>query len=109
MLQSVNHYNFEKEVLKSSRPVLVNFWINGNDECRRMRKLMRELDQQFKNNYKIVEINWEVESELAHNYGVFGTPSLLIFSNGKLRNRYSGTLNVNEFFKTVTSNLQSYF
>lgn len=99
MLQSVNCNNFEKEVLESNRPVLVNFWIDGNEECHSMRKLMRELDQQLENNYKIVEINWELEAELAQKYRVFGTPSLLIFSNGKLINRYSGTLNVNEFLK----------
>lgn len=106
MLQTVNRYNFEKEVLESNRPVLVNFWINGNEDCRCMRKLMRELDQQLENNYyKIVEINWGVESELAHKYGVFGTPSLLIFSKGKLINRYSGTFNVNEFLQN--SHLES--
>lgn len=109
MLQSVNRYNFEKEVLKSSRVVLVNFWLDGNDECRSMRKLMKELDLQLQDRGKIVEVNWELESELAQRYQVFGTPSLLIFSNGKLINRYSGTLNVDEFLKDSNSCLKATF
>lgn len=97
MLESVNRYDFEKKVLKSRRPVLVNFWVDGNEGCQKMRKLMRNLDEHSESNLRIVEINWEMERELAQRYRVFGTPCLLIFNEGKLLDRYSGTLNLEEF------------
>lgn len=58
---------------------------------------MRELDQRFETKCKIVEVRWEPESELVQKYQVFGTPSLLIFSQGKLINRYSGTIDARDF------------
>lgn len=103
MLEAINRHNFEKEVLKSKRSVLVNFWVDGSEACQKMRKLMTELDEldNHKKSYKIVEINWHAESELASQYHVFGTPSLLIFRNGKLLSRYSGALNFEEFWQSM--------
>lgn len=96
MLQSVNYDNFRKEVLESSQVVFVNFWISRSEVCRAMRVFMKELDNQIDDNWKLVEIDWESEKELAEEYQVFGVPSLLIFHQGRLIGRYSGMLDVEE-------------
>lgn len=99
MLLSVNRYNFQKEVLESPHLVIVNFWVSWSNECKRMRLLMKELDKQLDEDGKIVEVNWEMEKELARRYKVNGIPCFLVFNKGKLVGRYSGLLNAEEFLQ----------
>lgn len=98
MLTPVDRYNFREEVLEAPHVVLVNFWVNWSEECKKMRRVMRELDQQLEHE-TIVEVNWETEKELAEQYGVIGVPTLLIFDQGDVVGRYSGTINTEEFLQ----------
>lgn len=99
MILLVNSHNFQKEVLDCPYLVMVNFWVNWSNECKRMRSLIKELEQQLDEHYKIVEVNWEIEKQLADKYQVYGVPSLLVFEKGKLVGRYSGTLDAKTFLK----------
>ncbi|NIR47210.1 thioredoxin family protein [candidate division KSB1 bacterium] len=103
MLLSVNRHNFREEVLESSQLVFVNFWVNWSEECKQMKMLMKKLDSELEQGCKIVEVDWEKDHKLAEKYRVFGTPSLLVFSDGELVGQYSGTLNVNEFFEETNA------
>lgn len=101
MLLSVNRHNFKQEVLEAQELVLANFWTNWSEECKRMKRLMRQLDNVLDDGYKIVEINWDADSELAQKLQVYGTPSLLVFDSGKILRRYSGTMDMKEFFEEI--------
>ena len=85
----VTKENFDKEVLKSEVPVLVDFNADWCGPCRMLRPILDELSEE-RSEYKIVSINIDDEDELAEEYGVFSIPCLVAFKDGKEVNRSVG-------------------
>ncbi len=83
--------NFEKEVLRSEIPVLVDFNATWCGPCRSMRPMLDELTD---NNpkYKIVSVDIDEEDELAEEYEVASIPCLVVFKNGKETDRSVGLI-----------------
>lgn len=87
----VTKENFEKEVLQSKIPVLVDFNAGWCGPCKSMRPLLDELAENNPN-YKIVSIDIDEEDELAEEYEVASIPCLVVFKNGKETNRSVGLI-----------------
>lgn len=87
----VTKANFEKEVLKSEIPVLVDFNAGWCGPCRAMRPLLDELAE---NNpkYKIVAVDIDEEDELVEEYEVSSIPCLVVFKDGKEADRSVGLI-----------------
>ena len=77
----VNKDNFETEVLKSEKKVLVDFNANWCGPCRMLKPIIDEIAQD-NDEIKIVSINIDDEEELAEKYGVMSIPCLVLFNNG---------------------------
>ena len=87
----VTKKNFEKEVLKSEIPVLVDFNANWCGPCRMLRPILDEVSNEI-DNVKIVSINIDNEEDLAREYGVMSIPCLVLINNGKETKRSVGLL-----------------
>ena len=83
--------NFEKEVLKSDKKVLVDFNAEWCGPCKMLRPIIDEIAENDENT-KIVSINIDDEDELAEEYGVFSIPCLVLFDKGKEVNRSVGLI-----------------
>ena len=83
--------NFEKEVLKSEIPVLVDFNASWCGPCKSMRPLLDELAEN-NTNYKIVSVDIDEEDELVEEYEVASIPCLVVFKDGKETNRNIGLI-----------------
>ena len=81
--------NFETEVLKSDKKVLVDFNAEWCGPCRMLRPIIDEIAESNEN-VKIVSINVDNEDELAEDYGVMSIPCLVLFDKGKEINRSVG-------------------
>ena len=81
--------NFEEIVLNSEVPVLVDFNANWCGPCRMLRPILEEINED-RNEYKIVSINIDEESELAEEYGVSSIPCLVVFKGGRELKRSVG-------------------
>jgi thioredoxin 1 len=80
----LNDSNFEKEVLKSSVPVLVDFWAEWCGPCRMMNPIMAELAAAYAGKIKVGKVNVDENTALSTQFGIQGVPSFLIFQKGEL-------------------------
>ncbi len=87
--------NFENEVLKSDKKVLVDFNADWCGPCKMLRPTIDEIAES-NDSVKIVSINIDDEDELAEQYGVFSIPCLVLFDKGKEVNRSVGLISKDE-------------
>ena len=87
---TINKDNFEKEVLKSDKKVLVDFNADWCGPCRMLKPVIDELGENEK--YKVASINIDDEEDLARDYGVMSIPCLVVFENGKEVKRSVGLI-----------------
>lgn len=74
--------NFENEVLKSEKPVLVDFWAEWCGPCRMMAPVVEELEKEMGNEVKFAKINIDECPDLAEKYNVMSIPTFKCFKNG---------------------------
>ena len=103
MSQSITHVSddqFEDQVLKSSEPVLVDFWAEWCGPCKMIAPILDELATSYAGKLKIAKINIDHNQKTPRNYNVRGIPTLMIFKNGKVEATQIGAVS-----KTQLSNL----
>lgn len=86
----VNEACFKNEVLRSSQPVIVDFWIKGCEACRQVASLLEEIAAEQAGQVKIATVNVEANPNLAACYHVKSTPTVLYFYNGLIRDQTLG-------------------
>lgn len=91
MVTNLTLENFENEVLKSDKPVLVDFWASWCGPCRMVSPLVDELAEEH-TEYKFCKINVDEQPELATKYGIMSIPSLFVFKEGQIANRQIGAI-----------------
>lgn len=92
---NVNKENFETEVLKCDRKVLVDFNASWCGPCRMLKPIVEEISEE-NNDVKIVSIDIDSESELAENYGISSIPCLVLFNKGEEVKRNVGLISKDE-------------
>ncbi|MBN1410541.1 MAG: thioredoxin [Spirochaetales bacterium] len=92
-MEAVNHIksdDFEKEVMQSKVPVIVDFWAPWCAPCRMMEPALEEIAGEYAGRIKVAKINVDEEPELASRFKVFNIPAFMVFSNGVVANQKIG-------------------
>ena len=79
----VNNQDFQKVVLESDVPVVVDFWAEWCGPCRALSPILDEASQELGASAKITKVNIDENPELASQYGVRSIPTLILFKDGK--------------------------
>lgn len=84
MIIHLTKQNFNKEVLKSEVPVLVDFWASWCGPCHRVAPILEELSVDVQGIAKICKLDVDDQSDLADDYQVMSIPTIIIFKNGEI-------------------------
>ncbi len=85
----VNNENFQQEVLQSDKPVLIDFWADWCGPCRMIAPVVEEIAQE-REDIKVVKIDVDEARELAIQFQIASSPTLLVVQDGKVVNQSIG-------------------
>lgn len=83
--------NFESEVLKSEKPVLIDFWAAWCGPCKMVNPVIDEIAEE-RDDILVGKINIDEQMELAQKYGVMSIPTMIVFKNGEVANKNVGAI-----------------
>lgn len=102
---TITKENFEKEVLQSETPVILDFWASWCGPCRMMGPVFEELSKEYEGKVKFGKINTETEQELSNEFQIRGIPSLSIIKGKEEINRLVGFKPKEELKKEIDTTL----
>lgn len=96
----INKENFEQEVLKSDKPVLLDFWASWCGPCRMVSPIIDEIANEHPE-IKVGKINVDEQSELAESFQVMSIPSIFVLKDGKVVKSSVGAIPKNQILDMI--------
>ncbi|MCH8032126.1 MAG: thioredoxin [Bacteroidetes bacterium] len=91
-LITITDDNFEEEVLKSDKPVLIDFWATWCGPCRIIAPIVEEMAAEYEDKAKIGKLDVDSNQQTSIKYGVRSIPTLLLFKDGELKETIIGAV-----------------
>jgi thioredoxin 1 len=89
-LTKLSEADFQREVIQSTQPVLVDFYATWCGPCKAQAPVLEDLAQEYSGHYRFVKVNIDEAPSLAQRYAVQGVPTLMIFDQGKVVDSWVG-------------------
>jgi thioredoxin 1 len=97
--------NFESEVLKSSQPVLVDYWAEWCGPCKMIAPVLADIAGEYDDKLKVVKLNIDDNPSTPPKYGIRGIPTLMIFKDGEVEATKVGAVSKSQLTAFIDSNL----
>lgn len=104
-LLNLTQENFEREVVKSDLPVLVDFWAEWCGPCRMIGPVVEELAKDYQGKVKVAKLNIDEAQDLAMKFGVMSIPTLLVFKNGQVVNQAVGAMSKDQLVSRLLKDI----
>ena len=101
----LNDTNFEQEVLKSDRPVLVDFWATWCAPCRMMTPTVESIASEYAGRAKVGKLNVDENLSVTGRYNIRGIPTLILFKNGEVQEQSVGATSKDVIAKMLDRHL----
>ncbi len=92
MVNEIKDQDFDQEVLKSSLPVVVDFWAPWCGPCRQLGPIVDKMAQEFKDKLKFCKMNVDENHDVPSRYHIMSIPTLIFFKGGQLADQSVGAL-----------------
>jgi thioredoxin 1 len=102
----VNDQSFETQVLKSSRPVLVDFWAEWCGPCKMIAPILDQIALEYQDRLEIAKVDVEDSQGTAMKYGIRSIPTLMLFKDGVVQAQHVGMLSKEQLSKLLDAKLQ---
>ena len=99
---TVNNENFEKEILQSRMPVLLDFWATWCGPCRMMSPIIDEIAEEKADCIKVGKVNVDENRDLAMKYEVMTIPTILIIKEGKVEKSFVGVTDKSAILESIS-------
>lgn len=106
MILALTDENFEKEILTSPKPALVDFWMPGCGPCSLISPILEKLANDFGEKIILAKVNLDVASLTAQKYGITMTPTIILFKGGKPISGFIGIRPEDEIKQWLEENLK---
>ena len=103
MSTKISDTSFEADVLRSSKPVLVDFWAEWCGPCKALAPALEEIAQTMGDKVTVAKLNIDENPRTTKNYGVKGIPTLMMFKNGQVAGTRIGNLPKSQLVAWVQS------
>ena len=100
-LLAVSDESFEREVLQSATPVLIDFWAPWCAPCRAISPVVAEIASDYAGKLKVVKMNVDDNPKTPQRFGVRGIPNLIIFQGGEVKEQIVGAVPKAQLVKAV--------
>ncbi len=101
MAQTITDATFEELVLKSNKPVLVDFWAAWCGPCRMVGPVIEEIASEYEGKAVVGKVDVDANQEFAAKYGVRNIPTVLVFQNGEVVGRQVGVAPKNTYTEAI--------
>jgi len=101
MALEITDANFEELVLKSEKPVLVDFWAAWCGPCRMVGPVIEEISNEYSDKAVVGKVDIDSNQEYAAKYGVRNIPTVLVFNKGEIATRQVGVAPKNTYTEAI--------
>ena len=103
MSKPVTDANFEQDVLKATKPVVVDFWAEWRGPCRQIAPMLEELSAELGDRVEVLKLNVDENPQTPSRYGVRGIPTLMVFKDGQVAATKIGAMPKTQLYQWVES------
>ena len=96
-----NENSFENDVIKSDKPVLVDFWAEWCGPCKAIAPVVEEIAEEYSGRLKVMKLDVDSDQSRAVEFGIRGIPALLIFNEGQVARTIVGAVPKSTIVKNV--------
>jgi len=101
IVKEFNDQNFEAEVLKSTTPVLVDFWAEWCPPCRALAPTIDKIAKDYAGTAKVGKVDIEANHDVSARFGITHIPTVIIFKDGKVAGRFQGLKQERDFTEAL--------
>ncbi|MCQ2433452.1 MAG: thioredoxin [Clostridia bacterium] len=102
MCDGINTANFQREILQSEMPVLLDFFAPWCTPCRMLSAVLDDISEDYVGIIRVCRVNVDDEKELSDRYGINEIPTVIFFKNGRPTDRFTGFRSAEEIEAMIT-------
>jgi thioredoxin 1 len=106
-VQATATNKWEEDVLKSSVPVLVDFWAEWCGPCRMVAPVVEELAKEYEGKIRFLKLNVDENQDIAMKYQIYSIPTLLLFKDGNIIGQHVGATSKDVLKRFIENSLQN--